>query len=153
MRTTERPARWAAERGSISAMVIVLIVMLFAVAGLIYDGGRAINARQQTFDDVEQAARAGANQIDMDLFRSSGIVRIDEAAAIERARAYLTDLNQTRSWSYDPARISVVASETEVQVTAERTVPTGMLQLVFVNSFDVSGQASSQPEIGIGGGP
>jgi Flp pilus assembly protein TadG len=134
-------------------MVIVLIVMLFAVAGLIYDGGRAINARQQTFDDVEQAARAGANQIDMDLFRSSGIVVIQQDAAIAAATSYLMELNQTRSWSYDPARISVTASAAEVEVVAERTVPTGMLQLVFVNSFDVRGAASSQPEIGIGGGP
>lgn len=135
------------ERGAISALVIVLIVMLFAVAGLIYDGGRAINARQQTFDDVEQAARAGANQIDIDLFRSSGIVRILPGQAAEHARAYLAGLD--RRWPYDPGRIIVQATPTEVFVEAERTVPTGMLQLVFVPQFTVDGRATAQAEIGI----
>lgn len=143
------PAR--GECGAVSALVIVLIVMLFAVAGLVYDGGRAINARQQTFDDVEQAARAGANQIDEDLFRGSGMVQIRTAEADAAVRSYLTGLD--RRWPYDPGRITVDVSATEVTVHAERTVPTGMLQLVFVGSFDVSGEATAQPEIGIGGGP
>ncbi|WP_166353145.1 TadE/TadG family type IV pilus assembly protein [Phytoactinopolyspora limicola] len=140
------------ERGAISALVILLIVMLFAVAGLIYDGGRAINARQQTYDDVEQAARAGANQIDEDLFRRSGVVQIMPGAAADAARSYLLGLNQNRAAPYDPARIAITATATEVTVRAERTVPTGLLQLVFVNSFDVAGEATSQPEIGIGAG-
>lgn len=140
------------EQGAISALVIVLIVMLFAVAGLIYDGGRAINARQQTFDDVEQAARAGANQIDIDLFRSSGVLQINEAAAITAAREYLAGLD--RRWPYDMSRVTINPSPTEVTVSAERTVPTGMLQLVFVDDFTVEGQATAQAEIGIlGGGP
>jgi hypothetical protein len=137
--------RASPERGAISALVIVLIVMLFAVAGLIFDGGRAINARQQTFDDVEQAARLAANQIDEDLFRSTGQVQIMEDRAEQEAKGYL--LSTGRAWPYEADRISVTfppedgVPEGGVRVTAERTVPTGLLQLVFVNSFDVPGTA------------
>lgn len=135
------------ERGAISALVVVLIVMLFAVAGLIYDGGRAINARQQAFDDAEQAARAGANQIDMERFRSDGTVQIMHGAAEAAVREHLGLLDR----SYSTVSISFVGTN-GVQVELGRTVPTGMMQLVFVSSFDVSGSATSQPEVGILGG-
>lgn len=137
-----------AERGAISAMVVLLIVMLFAVAGLIYDGGRAINARQQAFDDAEQAARAGANQIDMERFRADGSVVILRGAAEAAVQEYLAQLDR----SYSTVDVGFGGPES-VQVTLGRTVPTGLLQLVFVSSFDVSGSATSQPEVGIGGAP
>nr|WP_281352389.1 Tad domain-containing protein [Phytoactinopolyspora alkaliphila] len=140
-----RRHREAPERGSISAMVIVLIVMLFAVAGLIYDGGRAINARQQAFDDAEQAARAGANQIDIDRFRADGTVVIVQGEAEYAVRQYLAQLDRT----YTTVRVGVTGDSVEVDLG--RTVPTGLLQLVFVSSFDVSGSAIAQPEVGIGG--
>jgi Flp pilus assembly protein TadG len=141
--TTVRSAR--SERGAISAMVIVLIVMLFAVAGLMYDGGRAINARQQAFDDAEQAARAGANQIDMERFRADGTVVIMPGAADAAVREYLAQLDR----SYTTVNVGVTGDAVHVELG--RTVPTGLLQLVFVSSFDVSGAATSQPEVGIGG--
>lgn len=138
------------ERGSVSALVIVLIVMLFAVAGLVYDGGRAINARQQAFDDAEQAARAAADEIDVDLFRGSGIVRVIPERADAAARDFLANLP---GYSYDDIVIEVTGEST-VRVELGRTVPTGLLGLVFVDSFDVHGSAEAQPDVGIlGGGP
>lgn len=136
-----------AERGSFSAMVVILIVMLFAVAGLIYDGGSAINARQQAFDDAEQAARAGANQIDMDLFRSEGIVEILPGAADTAAREFLNGL-PGRQYS----TVTVDAQVDQVDVTVARSVPTQLLKLVFVDDFTIEGSATSQPEVGILGG-
>ncbi|AYY12218.1 pilus assembly protein [Actinobacteria bacterium YIM 96077] len=133
------------ERGAISALVIVLIVMLFAVAGLIYDGGRAINARQQAFDDAEQAARAGADRIDMELFRSQGVVQVQQAEAKQAAMNHLAGLPDRQ---YDEVAVSF-PGESTVRVEVARTVPTGLLQMVFVNSFDVNGEATAQPEVGI----
>lgn len=137
--------RRESERGAISALMIVLIVMLFAVAGLIYDGGRAINARQQAFDDAEQAARAGAGQIDQDLYRSQGVVQVSPAQAEQAARDFLGSLENRH---YPVVNVTFPDANT-VSVELERTVPTGLLQLVFVGSFDVSGSATAQPEIGI----
>ncbi|WP_129668074.1 TadE/TadG family type IV pilus assembly protein [Phytoactinopolyspora endophytica] len=144
------PHRRQAERGAVSALVVVLIVMLFAVAGLVYDGGRAINARQQAFDDAEQAARAGADQIDIDLFRGSGLVRVVPERAEAEARDFLAGL-PGRSYDTIVVQMTGVAA---VRVVVERTVPTGLLGLVFVDSFDVRGSAVAQPDVGIlGGGP
>src|SRR5581483_8008697 len=46
--------------GSVTAFVAVLLVALFALMGLVVDGGTAISAQQSAVDEAEQAARAGA---------------------------------------------------------------------------------------------
>ncbi len=139
----DRLAPRSGERGAISALIVGLIVMLFVVAGLVVDGGLAINARQSTYDDAEQAARAGANQVDTLTLRTSGVVTILPAQAQSAAVDYLIGRG------YDPGRIQVSVQQNEVTVTAERTVDTSLLQLIFISSFDVSGSATARPATGI----
>jgi Flp pilus assembly protein TadG len=138
-----RLASDSGERGAISALVVGLIVMLFVVAGLVVDGGLAINARQRVYDDAEQAARAGANQVDTLTLRTSGVVTILPAQAHTAAVDYLIGRG------YDPGRIQVSVQQNEVTVTAEETVDTTLLQLIFISSFDVSGSATARPATGI----
>jgi Flp pilus assembly protein TadG len=138
-----RLASDSGERGAISALVVGLIVMLFVVAGLVVDGGLAINARQRAYDDAEQAARAGANQVDTLALRTSGLVTILPAQAHTAAVDYLIGRG------YDPGRIQVSVQQNEVTVTAEETVDTTLLQLIFISSFDVSGSATARPATGI----
>src|SRR5699024_8689066 len=69
------------EGGTASAFVVGMAITLLAVAGLVVDGGNALNARMKLADDTEQAARAGAQQIDEVALRTTGNVRLDEAAA------------------------------------------------------------------------
>lgn len=139
------PRRAESERGAISAMIVTLIVMLFMLAGLVIDGGFAINARQRIYDDAEQAARAAANQIDLEALRETGQVVLLEADAVQAGRAYMTERG------YDPGRVDVVAGAGEVTVTASDTVNTSLLQLIFIDSFDIEGTATSRPAVGIVG--
>lgn len=131
------------DRGAASVLVLGLIVALMVVAGLVVDGGRAVNARAEIMDDAEQAARAGANEIDMASLRSGGAVRVDPVRAQEAARAYLT------ARGYDGARITVRADQAEVTVTASDDVATALLSLAFIHSFEVQGSASARAAVGI----
>lgn len=133
------------ERGAVSAMVVTLIVMLFMLAGLVIDGGFAINARQRIFDDAEQAARAGANQIDIAALRETGQVVLLESEARQAAVDYMT------ARGYDAGRVSVQVNGDEVLVHAEDTVNTSLLQLIFIDDFPIEGQATSRPAVGITG--
>src|SRR5690625_6119566 len=90
--------RLRSERGSFSAMIIGLIVMLLMVAGLVVDGGLALNARAQTYDDLEQAARVGANEISEDALRSSGEVVLIPGEAEAAAAGFLQGLNNSRDY-------------------------------------------------------
>ncbi|SDH80999.1 TadE/TadG family type IV pilus assembly protein [Nonomuraea jiangxiensis] len=64
------------ERGSMSVFTVLFSVVVFLLAGLLVDGGSAINARLRAADVAEQAARAGADQIDVDQLRTSGETRL-----------------------------------------------------------------------------
>ncbi|MFI6320559.1 TadE/TadG family type IV pilus assembly protein [Nonomuraea sp. NPDC050556] len=74
------------ERGSTAVFVVLFSVAMFALAGLLVDGGAAMNARLRAADIAEQGARAGADTIDEDELRSSGkIVIRNEGEACGRA--------------------------------------------------------------------
>ena len=139
--------RVRSERGAISAMVVTLIVMLFVLAGLVVDGGFAINARQKIYDDAEQAARRAANQIDIETLRATGEISILEGQARQQAQAYMS----ARGYSPGQVEVSVDDIAGEVTVTARDTVQTTLLQLIFIPDFDVQGQATSRPAVGITG--
>lgn len=127
--------------GSASVFVLGLVVAMMVLAGLVVDGGRAVDARATAADEAEQAARAGAQQLDLTRLRDTGDVRIDAPAAQDAARAFLADRG------YDD--VDVVADAERVVVTVRRQVPTQLLTLVFVDTIDVSGTATSQAVAGV----
>jgi len=132
-----------ADRGSASVFVVGMIVVLFALAGLVADGGRALNARVEIMDNAEQAARSGANQIDDASLRGSGTARIDPVAARAKAIEFLSVRG------YDPARMTVTADANTVSVEVHETVPTSLLQLAFIDDFEVEGTATARAALGI----
>lgn len=77
------------ERGSITAFVAVVATALVLVAGMAYDGGQVIAAHNAARNDAERAARAGAQQIDLDYLRAAGETRLDPEAARTAAVEYL----------------------------------------------------------------
>ncbi len=133
------------ERGSATLFTIGFAVMLLVMAGLVVDGGLAINARQRVADDVEQAARAGSQNLDLNVLRNQGLVRINPAAADAAAADFL------RGRGYPASGIQV--SATPLQVTASATIqhPTALLSLIFIDHFTVTAQGQARPAVGITG--
>ncbi|SFJ61799.1 pilus assembly protein TadG-related protein [Cellulomonas sp. KH9] len=132
-----------ADRGSATPFVVGLTVVLFAVAGLVADGGRAINARVAITDDAEQAARVGADQVQDGSLRGSGTPRIDPVAATSAAQQFLA------ARGYESSRVSISADDERVAVRVSDVVPTGLLQLILIDSFTVEGSATARAAIGI----
>ena len=71
-----RPVRRKAERGSAALFVAIFAPAMIFMAGLVIDGGAALEAKQRASDIAEQAARAGAGQCDVALLRSQGILSL-----------------------------------------------------------------------------
>jgi Flp pilus assembly protein TadG len=83
--------RLRGDRGSAALFVAVFAPAMIFMAGLVIDGGAALEARQRAADIAEQAARAGANQCDVALLRSAGECRITDFGAVDTAvRPYRT---------------------------------------------------------------
>jgi Flp pilus assembly protein TadG len=131
-----------ADRGAASVFVLGMIVVLMVLAGLVVDGGRAVNARVAVIDDAEQAARVAANQLSQVPVRS-GAVTIDAVAATNAASAYLT------ARGYEASGVVVTVDAGEVSVRVTDTVPTTLLQLAFINSYTVEGAATASAAMGI----
>lgn len=77
------PARRpGADRGSAALFVAIFAPAMIFMAGLVIDGGAALEARQRAADTAEQAARAAGNECDEGLLRS-----VSECRIVSRARA------------------------------------------------------------------
>lgn len=132
------------ERGMAALFVIGMSVMLLVCAGLVIDGGLAINARMRVADDAEQAARVGADSVDLDLLRQTGTISIDSGLATQRAAGYLA----TRGYGAGQYAVRVQA-DGDVEVEVEDTTSTLLLGIVGIGQFSVGAAATATPETGV----
>lgn len=65
-----RRRRPRGERGSFTFAVIFWALMAMMLGGLVVDGGLALTERQRAGDVAEQAARAGADDLDQNALRN-----------------------------------------------------------------------------------
>ena len=131
--------RLGEEDGMVTAFVVIFTLALLAMAGLVLDGGLALAAKVHAIDDAQAAARAGAQAIDIPLYRSTGTITLDPAQAVADAQGFLAAAGEHGSAS--------VAGET-VTVNVTITQPTQILSIVGVDQLTVSGTGSATAQQG-----
>jgi Flp pilus assembly protein TadG len=135
--------RWASrlrgDRGSATAWAIGIVAVVALLSGAVLDGGNAMAARVQALDIAQQAARAGANQLDLGALRNQGVVRIDPGAAQAAADAFLREAGATGTATATPAQVSV---------TVTRSQPTLVLQAIGVDAIGMTATATAVPQTG-----
>ena len=94
-------------RGSMSSMVVCLIMATMSLAGLAYDGGRVVSTYMQMSDAAQNAARLGGQQL---VGIRNGHPHIDEDLATSAMRAYLMARGLTGSFDIQGTRATVVVS-------------------------------------------
>ncbi len=135
------------ERGSMSVFVVVFSVTVFLLAGLLVDGGAAINARLKAADIAEQGARAAADAIDEDELRRTGRIRLlrDDATVCERARHIVA------AQGTDAARLTAcVPAGTRVTVSVSVHWNSIFLAALGFPGDDMTGTAVAGPDVGAG---
>ncbi|WP_205752356.1 pilus assembly protein TadG-related protein [Cryptosporangium phraense] len=134
--------RWAGHRlptgesGQATAFLAVLVVALLLLAGLVLDGGTALAARTRALDAAQSAARAGAQQLDLPLYRATGQVRLDPYRAERAAQNFLAAAGI-------PGQVTTTTGAVTVTTRTDR--PTQLLQLVGVDSLHATGTATAIP--------
>ena len=123
------------DAGSVTIVMLLLAVALFAVCGLVIDGGRAITARQRAANHAEQAARAGASALSEQALRG-GRLRPDPGAARAAALAFLRHTGEA-------GIVTVTGDRVTVQVRT--SIRTGLLGLIGKHHFDVVATATARP--------
>ena len=113
------------ERGSITAFVAVVATALVLVAGMAYDGGQVIRAHNAARNDAERAARAGAQQIDLNYLRATNEPRLDPAAAEAAAVEYLERAGVRGTATVSDASVTVTVTAVQSMLIlpgADRTI-------------------------------
>lgn len=127
------------ERGAVSTFLAVLALALLAAAGLVVDGGRKVNTLREASNLADNAARAGAQAIDLDTLRTDGTVRLLPSAAEQEALDYLAELGHTAT--------EIIVADDTITVTVELTVdpvllPTGQ---ITVTATETAAAISEEP--------
>lgn len=128
--------------GRVTAFVVIVAITMLLLAGLVLDGGLALAAKVRAIGEAQEAARAGAQAIDLTAYRADGTLRLVPQQANIAAHNYLAAAGHTGTVS--------IAGNT-VNVTVSITQPTQLLGLAGISSITVTGTGQAQPQRGISG--
>lgn len=129
------------DRGQITPWTIAGVVIILILAGLVLDLGLAMSDKVRMLDVAQAAARAGAREIDLATYRTTGTVQLQPTQATTAARAYAQQAGT--------GQVTVSATTTTVTVTITGTRQTQLLHLVGITDLPVSATATATPLTGV----
>jgi hypothetical protein len=135
---TDRLADADKDSGSITVLVVFMVVALVMVAGLVFDAGSALTDRQRAADIAEQAARYAADQV---VPAPPGVPPL-----ISTEQAHTAGL---RFLAQEGVHGSVNASPTQVTVTVTIEHHTALLSAVGLDPLTVTGTSTATPLSGL----
>lgn len=136
------------EQGWVSLWILYWAFIVLFIAGFGLDLWRGVSVRRSLLEQAEAAAAAGANGVDEDAFRETGVVRVDPALADALARQTLAA--QGESALVQSALVTVDGGTQEVTVELSAEVDFTLIK-VFLSSerpLEVDVAASAAPRIG-----
>ena len=125
------------EAGFATVFTLCLFVTLLLFAGLLLDGGLALSGKVTALDEAQQAARAGAQALNLTAFRVSGAAILDPQAAITAAQEYLAHTGDTGT-------VQVAGGAVTVSVTHHQQ--TQLLSLAGLDAITVHANATATAE-------
>lgn len=128
------------DRGQVTAFIVIFTAAVVMFAGLVLDGGLALSAKVRAIDEAQEAARAGAQALDLAAYRRDGTVRLVPGQARTLAQRYLATTGDT-------CVVTVTVDTVTVTVTAHQR--TQLLTVLGLHTLTVTGTGSAHPVRGI----
>ncbi len=127
------------ERGTVSTFLAVIALALLMAAGLVIDGGRKVNALREASQLADNAARAGAQAVDVDTLRTTGNLGVDPDQAVLGVDEYLASVGYTAT--------GITVSGDTVTVTVELTVDPVLLPIgpITVTATETATAITQEP--------
>lgn len=125
------------DRGQMTAFVLGTVLALWLFAGIVVDGGLALAGKARALDTAQEAARTGAQQLDVARLRHGGNVKLVTGKASAAAHAYITSVG-------DGGTVNVHGDTVTVHVTHRQRAQ--ILQLIGVHTLTVTATATAQAE-------
>ncbi|WP_394620142.1 pilus assembly protein TadG-related protein [Lentzea sp. JNUCC 0626] len=119
-----------------TAFVLLFVASALGLAGLVLDGGAALSTKARASGIAQEAARAGAQEIDLTAFRTDGTLHLRAGDAADAAVQFLEESGM-------PGRAAVVGDTVEVVIVIDE--PTRLLGLIGISSLTVRGTGRASP--------
>jgi hypothetical protein len=142
MPAAARTGRLRGDAGTATVWMLFTGFIAILIAAVVFAGGVVFGARTHGYDLAQQAARAGAQHIDLATYRTSGVLRLDPAAAATAAKQFLAAAGATGTVTVTAARITVTATSQQ---------PTPMLAAFGISTVTVTATATATPTAGPAG--
>jgi hypothetical protein len=130
--------------GQVTAFTVIMFAALVMFAGLVLDGGLGIAANVRALNEAQEAARSGAQALDLATFRATGRVALDQDQAVAWARRYLAATGNPEAES---APVTVAGDQ--VTVTVTRRQATQILRIVGIGEITVDATATARAAHGV----
>jgi Flp pilus assembly protein TadG len=132
------------DQGSLSIFAVIITLVVVTFFGAAVDFSVKLQARHDASIAAEEAARAGATQVDRDrAYAHGGQFVIDQAAAIHAAEQYL------RSGGYEGSVSAAGTTAIRVRVTLSK--PTIFLAAIGIRHLNVEASAIADLTSGVEG--
>lgn len=133
------------QRGQATLLVVGVVLVCFAVAGVAVDLARASLLRRTLQSVVDTAAGVGASQLDEERYYSSGgsQARLQQRTAVGEALSILRSRREVD-------HLRVAADGDEVRVVVGGRIRTSFLRLVGIGHIRVRAEAAAVPVLGEG---
>ncbi|WP_395107564.1 TadE/TadG family type IV pilus assembly protein [Actinomadura sp. SCN-SB] len=132
-----RPRRHSGRRdqGSLNVFAVVITLVVVIFFGAIVDFGQKLQARHDAYAIAQEAARAGAGQVDLDHAYAEGRFVVDHARSVRAAQSHLRASGQTGS-------VTVIGPRS-IRVRVTITKPALFLSLIGIPTLTVNGVATA----------
>ena len=133
------------ERGQASVLIVGIVLLGLAFAGLAVDGTRLFTARRDLHNIADSAALAGASALDEAQFRASdgADVRLDPVAARGAVDAVLRESSLPAD-----TRVEVEVEAVRVEVRLARPVSLTFLGVLGAHEQTIGAHATAAPNTG-----
>ncbi|KIH97609.1 hypothetical protein LP52_17985 [Streptomonospora alba] len=97
------------DRGQVTAFVVIIALALVLLFALVAEGGAALSTRSRALSLAQEAARAGAQQLDLAAYRAGETAALNALAAEQAAQAFLRRSGADGQARVDGATVTVTA--------------------------------------------
>ncbi len=132
------------EAGQFLVQTVILLPMMMILVGLVLDGGWMYWQYRRSEIAVNAAAQAASHAIDVDYFRESNQVRLDQGAAWDAASGFV-NINQRGQMQVS----GIFISDNQVVVDANAQVQTIFFRLAGISTLSMRVQGRAYPAFGI----
>ncbi len=139
-REPRRARAMTADSGQITAFVVVMATALILLAGLVLDGGLTLAARERALNLAQEAARAGAQGINLAVYRQTGNLILSPTLAAADAQQYLASTGTQGT-------VQITGNTVTVAVTITQRMQ--VLDAAGLFAVTVHASASAVPDRGI----